>query len=363
MSMGAVPGQRFVAGPGSGATPGEFFESTLAVFRRASAGRLIERRYRIGNKVVWVRFAGPRIAELFTPAIEHLSDTSSATSFPDLTVYVFDDQSTGVQMPPAPWAPECHGQHGLIEGFNDDRFYTTYEIGIDILQMFNSERNAAIYWVRDYRWIPYWENSFPLRLILHWRFRNDSLQAIHAGAVGTAAGGVLIAGKSGSGKSTTTLACLTSDLLFAGDDYVLADVVERYVYSLYSTAKLVPENCHRFPQLIPHVSNPDKLGEQKALIFLRDHFPRNVVQGLPLRAILLPRVTGGRDTKLVRAGAMEAYLAIAPTTVLHLSRAAEETARKISTLCRALPVYVLEAGTDLPQIPRVIRDFLGDGAQ
>ena len=36
--------------------------------------------------------------------------------------------------------------------------------------------------------------------------------------------GVLIAGKSGSGKSTSTLACLTSGLLYAGDDYVLVDI-------------------------------------------------------------------------------------------------------------------------------------------
>ena len=91
----------------------------------------------------------------------------------------------------------------------------------------------------------------------------------------TASGGVLIAGKSGSGKSTTTLACLTSGLLYAGDDYVLADVAaEPYVHSLYSTAKLVPDNCDRFPQLRPLVSNPDKLDEQKALIYLREALSR-----------------------------------------------------------------------------------------
>jgi hypothetical protein len=132
---------------------------------------------------------------------------------------------------------------------------------------------------------------------------------------------------------------------------------------LYSTAKLEPENCSRFPELIPLVSNPDKLNEQKALIFLRKHFPASLVQGFPLRAILLPRVTGRRDTNLVKAGAMDAFRAIAPTTVLHLSRASDETARKVSTLCRSLPVYTLEAGTDLRQIPEVIADFLKCGGR
>ena len=258
--------------------PAGFFGSVLNAFQKASAGRLIEHRYRIGGRAVLMRFAGPAIAQLFSPAIEHLSDPSFGE--PDLTVQVFDDRSTGARMPPAPWAPECHGQRGLIQGYNDDRFFTTYEIGIDILQMFDAGQNSAIYWVRNFEWIPYWENSFPMRSILHWRFQNEPMQAIHAGAVGNASGGVLIAGKSGSGKSTTTLACLTSGLLYAGDDYVLADIAAQpYVHSLYSTAKLVPDNCERFPQLEPLVSNPDKLSEQKALIYLREHFPESVVRG------------------------------------------------------------------------------------
>ena len=358
----AVPvEQRLNTASGKPPDPAGFFDTVLHVFQKASAGRLIEHRYRIGGKAVLMRFAGPAIAELFSPAIEHLCDPFVTT--PDLTVYVFDDRSTGVRMPPAPWAPECHGQRGVIDGYNDERFSTTYEIGIDILQMFDAERNAAIYWVRDYRWIPYWENSFPMRAILHWRFRKEPLQAIHAGAVGLDSGGVLIAGKSGSGKSTTTLACLTSDLLFAGDDYVLADIgAAPYVHSLYSTAKLVPDNCERFPGMKPLVSNPEKLHEQKALIYLKEHFPANVVRGFPLRAILLPRVTGLRDSSLEKAGTMDAFRAIAPTTLLHLTRATDEAARKISALCRALPVYWLNAGTDLPQIPQVITRFLGSGA-
>jgi len=342
--------------------PAGFFQAVLEVFEKASAGRLIERCYRIGGKVVLLRFAGYAIADLFAGALEHLLDTSAGT--PDLTVQIFDDGSTGTRMPPAPWPPECHGQRGLIHGFNDDRFFTTYEIGIDILQMFDACRNSAIYWVRDYRWIPYWETSFPMRSILHWRFQNDPLQAAHAGAVGTASGGVLIAGKSGSGKSTTTLACLSSELLLAGDDYVLAEIAaEPYVHSLYATAKLVPDNCDRFPQIKPFISNPDKLDGEKALIFLQEHFPSKVVRGFPLRAIMLPRVTGLKNTKLVKARALDAYRAIAPTTLLHLTRATEQAAHKINLLCRSLPVYFLEAGTDLAQIPQVISEFLTGGTQ
>ena len=169
----------------------------------------------------------------------------------------------------------------------------------------------------------------------------------------------LIAGKSGSGKSTTTLACLTSGLLYAGDDYVLADIAgEPYVHSLYSTAKLVPDNCDRFPQLIPWFRIPTSSTRRKLSFICESTFPPALSADLPLRAILLPRVTGLPETKLVKAGAMDAFRAIAPTTLLHLARATDEASRKISALCRSLPVYWLDAGTDLPQIPRVITEFL-----
>jgi hypothetical protein len=340
--------------------PAVFFDAACEAFEKAAAGRLIERRYCMGGQVVLFRFAGPAMVPLMTPAIEHLAAPSFAA--PDLTVQVFDNRSTGGKMPPAPWARECHGRRGLIEGYNDGRFFTVYEVGIDILHMFDAKRNTAIYWVRDYQWIPYWETSFPIRSILHWWLRGRPLQLVHAGAVGTASGGVLIAGKSGSGKSTTTLSCFASDLLYAGDDYVLTDLSgEPYVHALYSTAKLEPDNVHRFPHMRPLISNPDNLDKEKALIFLDQHFPQKLTRGFPIRAILLPAVTGLRDTRLVRVGPMAAFKAIAPTTLLHLPRVTEEATRKISLLSRSAPVYLLEAGTDLAQIPQVISGLLRNG--
>src|SRR3954452_7546852 len=121
---------------GLSSEPAGFFEAVLDVFQHASAGRLVEHRYRIGNKAVLMRFAGDAMAERFSPAIGHLSDSFPVD--PDLTVHFFDDRSTGMRMPPAPWPPEAHGQRGVIQGYNDDRFFTTYEIGIDILQMFDA---------------------------------------------------------------------------------------------------------------------------------------------------------------------------------------------------------------------------------
>ncbi len=177
-------------------------------------------------------------------------------------------------MVPAPWTTYDFGPKGEIVGYNDERHRTVYQPGVDILQVFDAERAAAVYWTPSYRYIPWWESSFPLRTAIHWwTTTTPSLQPMHAGAVGRDDGGVLIAGRGGAGKSTTSLACLDGGLLYAGDDYVLVDVDQPTVYSLYNTAKLRPENLHRFPHLGSLVANADSLGDQKAMLFLHQHRP------------------------------------------------------------------------------------------
>src|SRR5205823_136180 len=80
----------------------------------------------------------------------------------------------------------------------------------------------------------------PLRHILHLWLASRGVQFVHAGAVGRPSGGCLIVGKSGSGKSTSTLATLGSELLYAGDDYVGVSVTTggAHVHSIYGCGKL-----------------------------------------------------------------------------------------------------------------------------
>jgi hypothetical protein len=344
--------------------PHQYFELTTQLFGKAvrAAGGSIDHFFSIGGQSVKLRFAGPALVLHIAPALEHLA--TSPTASPALTVCFFESASTGVGMGPPPWPPTAYGARGAIEGFNTDRIYTFYEPGIHILRMFDIERKLALYWVDEARRIPYWEASFPMRSILHWWTRNQPLQLMHSGAVGLPEGGVLLAGKSGSGKSTTTLACLDSDLSYVGDDYVLVRTdTSPYVYSMYNTAKLEPGNVSRLPHLRSLVTNLNQLETEKALIYLKDHYPDKLISGFPIKAILLPRVTGRRDTTLTNASPMAGLRALAPTTLYHLPRASHEAFLKMADLVKHVPVYNLELGTDLSQIPATVLDLLGRGGR
>ena len=216
-----------------------------------------------------MRFAGRKLLEPMTRALAHRAAEEGSPA--GLRVCFFDTESTGTPMAAPAWSKEQYTASGEIAGFCDDRVETSYQMGWDVFQCFDRKRNVAVYWTPSWRLLPWWETSFPLRMILHWWFRDTAFQPVHAAAVGTAQGGVLITGPCGAGKSTTALTCLDSRLQYAGDDYTLAQIeAAPYVHSLYNTAKLNPEGLGWFPQLAPSVVNRDRLDREKAMLFLHE---------------------------------------------------------------------------------------------
>jgi len=316
----------------------------------------------VAGQTVRLRFAGPHLEELLMPALEHLATRPDGPAA--LTVALFDSASTGISPPPPPWDPASQGPRGIIEGHNSPRFRTVYQPGADVLLLYNADERSGVYWTPDYRRVPYWETSFPLRSLFQWWIEDQPMQLAHAAAVGLPKGGVLIAGPRGSGKSTAALACLASDLFYAGDDYVLTGTSPLWAYCLYNTAKLTRDVEAWFPQLAETISNRDRPSSEKALLFLTRSAPQKLIAGFPIRALLVPRITGQRETRVVSCGAGEALRSLAPTTLFQLPGAGQTALDKLASLVRGAPVYRLELGRDLPGIPRAILDLLrsGEGA-
>ena len=340
------------------AAPARFVETARACFEKAAhaAGGVQERMLRLGEHRVLFRFAGGQLVPLVVRALAHREIPLDGNA--DLTVCFFDSESTRTPMPPPPWSPEQFTGFGEIEGYNDERVQVAYGPGVDILQCLDRRRSLALYWTPSYRLIPWWEQSFPLRFILNWWLKDGAFQPLHAAGVGTASGGVLITGPGGSGKSTAALACLGTELRFAGDDYVLVrSAPSPHVYCLYSTAKIEADNLRRFPHLAPIVSNAERLGSEKAVFFLNEHCAAHLIEGFPIRAILTTKVSGLRDTTVEPTTAMAALKALTPM-MLYLRGTRRQTLEKILRLVKSVPVYTLLAGTDLALIPVAISGLL-----
>lgn len=344
-----------------------FFKTVYEFFK--TLGGSIDHFYTIGGHTVCLRFAGSSLIPYLTPALNHLA--AKPTSAPALTVCLWDQASTGIQLPPL-LSSFIHSLYtaseqlmvdgrGELKHYNSERFRAAFNPDSHVLSLLDTEQNLAVYWLNSKaNQLPYYERGAPLRTILHWWINDRTHQFVHAGAVGMATGGVLLAGKGGSGKSTTALACLGSELSYASDDYCLIATEHKpYVYSLYNTAKLRGiEDLQRFPQVAPHMTNVDRLETEKAMIFLNEHYPDKVIGGFPIKAILLPRVSKQTESNLKVATAGAALAALAPSTLFQLPGAGRMALQTMSKFVRQVPCYVLEVGSDLSQIPEVILRLL-----
>lgn len=327
-----------------------------------------DHEYSIAGHAVRLRIAGGGFADKLPGALAHLQ--RPAAGEPSLTIHAWDDESTGTSLPRL-LSRYLHfvqmhcfdylGPRNEMTDFHGPRIRAIMHLDPVIVSLFDAERSVALYWTRDVARIPIWDWGTPLRIILNEWAKLHGLFLAHSGAVGLADGGVIFAGKSGSGKSTSALACLGhGDLLYAGDDYSLLSVTEQpRVHSLYCSAKLKGlADFDRFSHLLPMVVNRDHLERQKALVLLHEAFRDRVTAGFPLRAILVPRITGRPDTTIEPSSPIAALRALAPSTLLQLPGDGRETMTRLSALVRRVPVYGLNAGTRMGGIAESVEALL-----
>lgn len=339
-----------------------FFENSLEKFHLAteSAGE-VNHFYLIGGTTVRLSFAGNNLVPHLTPALEHLR--LEGCDSPDVTFCIWDSESTGVAMVPPPCEWDCFTDRGDIWGFNSRRIRTAFhwiECSVNLMDL---ERNTAVYWVQTAATLPYWVHASPLRTLFHWWMEKNGRQLLHAASVGTAEGAVLITGKGGVGKSTTALSCLNEGLYYMADDYVITGL-EPYprVYSLYSTAKLNADHVHNFPGFARFIKNPEKLDQEKAVMFLFPHMKEQIPPEMPLKAILTPQVMNQDETSFLPARHWTIHRAMSFTTMSQLPYVGRHTHDFIGRLAALLPAYTIELGRDLQKIPAAVSAFIHDVA-
>jgi hypothetical protein len=327
-----------------------------------SAGGATERTYRIGGQDLCLRCAGEALLDRLTPSIEHLR-TEGGTQAHRHVVEIWDGQAGGP--PPVPTAAETLPPAGIVTAVADER-RAIYQVGVRTLSVVDTRLDRSWYWAADAETLPEWESSTPLRHILHLWLASRGVQFVHAGSVGRPDGGCVIVGRSGSGKSTTTLACLGAGFLYAGDDYVGVSTDEEggtpRVHSIYGCGKLEKEHAARFPDLrvVPRDERSGALRARrdKLIFYVRDTYPEQLTQGYPLRAIVVPRVAATETTRLTEISLTETLRALVPSTLFEIHAAGQSALSSLTRVARSVPAYELRLGTDISVIPDLIGQAL-----
>jgi hypothetical protein len=335
-------------------------EGLTTSFDRAgdAAGGVVAEDYVVGGSRVSLRFASEALRERLAPAFAHLAAPLSGA--PELTVHLWDSASAGMEPPPRP--PAASGEAaGALYHFQEPPLRGAYQAAFEALSVLDADAGVAWYWLADARGLPSWEQACPIRQLLFWWLAPRGYLQVHGAAVGKPEGGVLIVGPAGSGKSTTALACLGSDLLYAGDDYVAVRLEPSpQVASLYSSGKLDPAHLHeRLPHLLPVLANADELETEKAILYAERHFPEQTTAGFPLAALLVPAVRrDGGEPRVVPASRAAAFAALGPSTMFQLHTAGAGELATLSSLVASVPCYTLEVGSDLSAVSETISRLL-----
>ncbi len=331
-------------------------ELTRSFERAARAGGLVERSIRIGEAPVRLRFAGVALAEQLSRAFDHLADESVAE--PELTIDVWDSEDSRTPPPPLPSLTPGSPRGTTIYTADDGRHFASRP-ALGQLSAYDRATSRAWFWSRNANELPFWEPAAPFRQILHWWLPDRGALLLHAASVGEEAGGVLLVGAGGSGKSTCALSCLTSGLLYAGDDYVAVELgPEPRVLSLFCSGKLEPGHA----TLLPHLPSPSFAGdgalEEKSVFYVAERFPERMCRGFPLRAIVAPRVRGNEPQVQQRAPA-QVLAALAPSTLLQLVPARQGALSAMAALLQDIPAFGLDVGGPTELIPPTIAGLLG----
>ena len=339
--------------------PEEIFSSAFEASRRAlavSAGA--DRLLHIAGLPVRLRFAGEAMREGVLPAVSHLVDPSSGDE-PGLTVHIWDCASTGVASPlPAEVWNDCT-PWGELTATRGSPVHASRLMDVGVYSVVDLRTGRAVYWAHRADQIPPYARAAALRSILHVWMRAQGRIFLHGASVAVGGRSILLAGRGGSGKSTTALLCALQGWQYLGDDYCLASTDGRSrTHSLYNSAKLSPDQWARFAHWTesPHAIKDPQSG--KAIVFLAYDPAVSVARDADLRAIVLPIITGQAHTALTKDSSVAAWKAMAPSTVLQLPGAGSQDLARIGELARSVPCLRLALGGDWESIPSILRDGL-----
>ena len=320
-----------------------FYASQVQEFAgAANRNGLVEETLCFGDRRVHLRFAGQALSDVLMGPLYGRVERRPGAADAQIDLWACGDRGV-------PWAMADIGPAGLVRGSDAASVLAVHETGSGAVTLVDVPRRAILYRVNSPERVPWWERAAPLRTALFWALSGQDHHLVHSGAVGDDRGGVLLAGASGSGKTTVALAALVHGLGYLADDYVLLHTAATgaTAHAIYDTAKLDEVHRRRFGTLAPEVRLPPPAdATEKAVLDVGRLMPGAAYDSLPVRGVVVPRIRGGR-TSVRGLGAAEALLALGPSTVLQTPFDDGGVLGVLAELVRGVPCFALDVGDDV----------------
>src|SRR5574342_251941 len=304
-----------------------------------------------------IRFAGDYLHHRMTRAFAHVLADAPGESTIEVTVW--DAVGSGVPLPPEIGSASDHLPSGLGRVAEDGNFISLYDTDSGALSFLDRASGRAFFWIADAVSLAERHRAAPLQTILTWWLPLHGRSVVHAAAVGTEAGAVLLCGTSGSGKSTTALSCLRDGFDYLSDDLCALTLGKGVmVHTLYCTSKLFEHHLVDFPAFARVVSNPESRATEKAIAYLTDDRSARICGKLPLRAaiVMASKVEGPPVLRRVRP--LKVLLAIGPNTLYSFPGFGRRGFAGQAAFLSRVPCFEMDLSQDIEANPKALRALL-----
>lgn len=270
--------------------------------------------------------------------------TGDAAGTPSSEIWAFDTAGTGVKPPPPPWGRSAYQeQRDELIGFSEPPTIATWDQEFATLSIYDEPARQGVQWIRDAAGLHPGEGGAPMRNLLRWALGADDVHVLHAAA----AGGVLLCGLSGAGKSTTSFACLLAGLDFTADDHCAVRISPDGVTAdaIFAFSRATPETMQLLPGLNDFSADVELDWNNKKRLRVADR----IVRSQAINAIVLPvRAEQTGDPR--RLDPQEALRRMTVGNLLMMPGATGRTLGALRQLLEQLPAWELPVGDDLAAV-------------
>ena len=311
-----------------------------------------------------LRVVGRRLASRLAAPLRHLVVAGDGHErAPALRLDVWDEMVARVPCPlqsdPSAFPQDVNGTPVRVDPADSQRIWTAGDGSVTEL---DGAAGHMVAWRADGSRLSIEERGRPFPVALQRWLQSRGLVTLHAAAVASKGRAALIVGDSGSGKSTTALACAGAGLAFIGDDQVAVSRSDEgaVAHSLFASVRVdgiverlrpvAPRDVHR---------SPNGNGNGKSLVLLSE--PGTVVvPSAAIAAVIVATVCPVSESTLERATAKEALRALVPSTLLGVIADRPEVLRGCVRTVLGIPTYRLCSGRDLDAVPRLVSRALDE---
>jgi hypothetical protein len=244
------------------------------------------------------------------------------------------------------------------------RIAAIHQAGACAWESYDAASRTGLLLAADAAAIMSWEWASPLKRLMAWATHDESFGLLHGAVIGDARGGVMLAGTTGVGKSTTTAAALLAGLSSAGDDLTM---VARgpgdglLAHAAFDSVKLSEDTLRLVGATALASAEATGPGLPKHILRLSGLGAGRLAATVPLRAILLPRLAGGPRSVITAGSKAAALKALGPVSGFVMRVTPDASFALAARVVRQLPCFVFDLGDSPAEAARRIATFIDRG--